>query len=72
MQPRLREPETPALETRHFGPSEAASPEDFRPGDFIRTHGKAFFSKLIRFGQAIQFRGRDHKYAWWNHAAMWT
>src|SRR5208283_1174397 len=42
----------------------------YQPGDFILTHGKAFFSKLIRFGQGLRFHGKDRKYIWWNHAAM--
>lgn len=53
-----------------FAAGEGARPGEYDPGDFILTHGSAFFSKLIRFGQRLRFRGNDRKYAWWNHAAM--
>jgi uncharacterized protein YycO len=53
-----------------FAAGEAARPGEYDPGDFILTHGRAFFSKLIRFGQRLRFRGSNRKYAWWNHAAM--
>jgi uncharacterized protein YycO len=55
---------------RRYGPGEKADPADYRPGDFILTHGSAFFSWLIRFGQSLRFRGEDSKFAYWNHAAM--
>ncbi len=55
---------------RRFGPGEEPEHGTFKPGDFILTHGNTFFSKLIRFGQHIRFRGQDSKYDWWNHAAM--
>jgi uncharacterized protein YycO len=41
-----------------------------RSGDFILTHGSHWTSQLIRFGQALRFRGKDRKYAYWNHAAL--
>ncbi len=41
-----------------------------RPGDFILTHGRHWTSSLIRLGQALRFRGKDRKYAYWNHAAL--
>ena len=47
-----------------FRPGEGAQPADYDPGDFILTHGNAFFSKLIRFGQGLRFRGPDRKYIW--------
>jgi len=53
-----------------FGPNQSVQPGNFQPGDFILTHGKAFFSRLIRFGQRLAFRGKDRKYTWWNHAAL--
>jgi len=53
-----------------FGPDEAATGEDFEPGDFILTHGNACVSQAIRCGQKLRFRGRKRKYAWWNHAAL--
>jgi hypothetical protein len=40
------------------------------PGDFILTHGTSWTSRMIRFGQALRFRGPDHPYARWNHAAI--
>jgi hypothetical protein len=55
-------------EVQRFGPGEAAT--DFSPGDFILTHGGAWTSKLIRFGQRLRIHGQDRKYTWWNHAAM--
>jgi hypothetical protein len=42
------------------------------PGDFILTHGRAWTSKLIRFGQRLRFRGDNAKYARWNHAAIFV
>jgi hypothetical protein len=53
-----------------FAAGEGAQPGEYDPGDFILTHGSGFFSKLIRFGQRLRFRGSKRKYAWWNHAAM--
>jgi uncharacterized protein YycO len=53
-----------------FAAGVGAQPGEYDPGDFILTHGSAFFSKLIRFGQRLRFRGSNRKYAWWNHAAM--
>ena len=38
-----------------------------KPGDIILTHGDYFFSKLIRFGQAIRY---GKTYSYWNHAAL--
>ena len=51
-------------------PGEEASPTEYDPGDFILTHGSAFFSRLIQLGQMLRFRGQDRKYTRWNHAAM--
>jgi uncharacterized protein YycO len=51
-----------------FGPDEdAPSP---RPGDFILTHGSAWTSKLISFGEGLRYWGADRKYTRWNHAAL--
>jgi uncharacterized protein YycO len=55
---------------RRFGPGEKPGPEDYQAGDFILTHGAAFFSHLIRLGQGLRFWGNDRKYIWWNHAAL--
>lgn len=35
---------------------------EFEPGDFILTHGDAWTSKLIRFGQRLRIHGADRKY----------
>ena len=40
------------------------------PGDFILTHGKSWTSRMIRWGQAIRYRGGDKPFARWNHAAI--
>ena len=42
------------------------------PGDFLLTHGDSWTSKLIRFGQAIRYRGPDKAFARWNHAALFV
>lgn len=55
---------------KRFPRGEEATPSDFKPGDFILTHGNSFFSLLIRFGQSLRFFGEDKKYTWWSHAAM--
>jgi uncharacterized protein YycO len=52
----------------HYGPGEA--PEVTVPGDFVLTHGDAWTSRMIRFGQALRIHGADRKYTYWNHAAM--
>ncbi len=41
-----------------------------RPGDFILTHSSAWDSKLIRFGEALRYRGSDKVFAHWSHAAI--
>ncbi len=50
-----------------YKPNPARPPKG---GDFILTHGLEWSSALIRFGQKLRFRGRDEKYAYWNHAAL--
>ncbi|HVT63686.1 MAG TPA: hypothetical protein VHD81_00845 [Mycobacteriales bacterium] len=45
-------------------------PEVWHPGDFLLTHGDAFFSKMIRFGEGLRVHGADRKYTWFNHAAL--
>jgi uncharacterized protein YycO len=42
----------------------------FEPGDFVLTHGDAWTSRLIRFGQRLRIHGADRKYTHWNHAAV--
>ena len=53
---------------RRCGPGEQA--EGYEAGDFILTHGDAWTSKLIRFGQRLRIYGEDRKYTHWNHAAL--
>jgi hypothetical protein len=68
----MQQPFAPVAEAecQTFGPQEEIS--DPVPGDFILTHGRAWTSKLIRFGQRLRFRGHDAKYARWNHAAIFV
>lgn len=46
------------------------------PGDVLLTYTRlsrnpaSWFGALIRFGQAIRFRGDRRKYARWNHAVL--
>lgn len=51
---------------------EGANLGDPLPGDFILTHGSTWQAALIRFGQAMRFRGEDGKFTYWNHAALIT
>jgi len=44
--------------------------QSVQPADFILTHGSGWFDGLIRFGQALRYRGPDRKYTRWNHAAL--
>jgi uncharacterized protein YycO len=66
-------------EQREFAPVERESVERcpegeaavaFEAGDFILTHGDAWTSRLIRFGQGLRIHGDDRKYTHWNHAAI--
>jgi uncharacterized protein YycO len=68
--PNINGPKIEGVSFKMFAAGEAAQPGEYDAGDFILTHGSAFFSKLIRFGQRLRFRGSNRKYAWWNHAAM--
>jgi uncharacterized protein YycO len=52
----------------HYGPGE--EPDQTVPGDFVLTHGDAWTSKMIRFGQTLRIHGDDRKYTYWNHVAM--
>ena len=51
-----------------YGPGEA--PASWRSGDFILTHGDAWTSRMIRFGESLRIHGDDRKYTFWNHAAL--
>jgi len=43
------------------------------PGDFVLTHGKAWTSAVIRFGQRLRFWKRgDRRYTHWNHVAVFV
>ena len=42
------------------------------PGDFILTHSSGIYGKLIRFGQAFRYWGRDKVFAHWSHAAIFV
>jgi hypothetical protein len=39
-------------------------------GDFILTRDDYWFSRLVRVGQGLRFRGPERVYARWNHAAV--
>jgi hypothetical protein len=51
-----------------YGPDEGAT--ETVPGDFILTHGNNLFDRLIRWGQALRFRGHRRRFARWNHASL--
>lgn len=70
MRPRRLFQDIPGATFERFGPGDGPPSGSFQPGDFILTHGEAFFSRLIRFGQHLRFRGSDAKYCHWNHAAL--
>ncbi len=55
---------------RHEVDTVRAGPDAPQPGDFILTHGSAWTSALIRWGQGLRYRGRSAKYAYWNHTAL--
>lgn len=58
----------PRAGVQRYGADE--EPDDYEAGDFILTHGDAWTSKLIRFGQRLRIHGSDRKYTHWNHAAI--
>ncbi len=43
-----------------------------RPGDFILTHSTGVYGRLIRFGEALRYRGPDKVFAHWSHAAIFA
>ena len=51
-----------------FGPGAEAS--GFVPGDFILTHRRRLFAKLIRLAQERRFKGADAPFAHWSHSAV--
>lgn len=56
------------ISVERYGPGEEASHP--QPGDFILTHGRAWFNKCVQIGQGWRFRGADRKYAHWDHTAI--
>ena len=69
----MRRPELTRItgaSVEHYPPGQAALAPD--AGDFILTHGSAFFSRLIRFGEALHLHGAARRFAYWNHAALIT
>jgi hypothetical protein len=56
--------------SERFAPAVSVAPDAYAPGDFILTHGTAWTSWFIRFGQRIRFRGKDRRYAHSSHAAL--
>jgi uncharacterized protein YycO len=70
MKPRYSPPHVEGASYCQFPPDVSARKGDYQPGDFILTHGNAFFSYLIRLGQTFRFFGKNRKYTWWNHAAL--
>lgn len=59
-----------SVDSRQYHPPGESTPE-VRAGDLVLTHGSDnAFSRLIRFGQSLRFRGDDRTFAYWNHAAM--
>lgn len=73
MSQQIAAPAAPASSVRpvtftRYGPGEEA--QQPVPGDFILTHGNKMYDKLIRWAQALKFRGSDRKYTRWNHAAL--
>lgn len=57
---------------RHDGDAVRVGADAPQPGDFILTHGSAWTSALIRWGQGLRYRGRSAKYAYWNHTALFV
>src|SRR5712691_1875067 len=51
--------------TPHEPGQEAPNPQ---AGDFLVTHGTAWTSALIRFGERIRYRGPNRPFAYWSHA----
>jgi uncharacterized protein YycO len=55
---------------RFFLSGDEARTSDYRPGDFILTHGDAWTSKLIRFGSRLRYHGDKAPFAKFSHSAM--
>ncbi len=53
-----------------FGPGKSIqNPER---GDFVLTRGHEWTSVMIRVGERLRYRGENRKFAFWNHAALFT
>lgn len=61
----------PAVRTTPLAPGQVIYQMP-RPGDFMFTHEDAWTSRLIQIGQAIRFRGKRNRYAYWNHVALFV
>ena len=48
----------------------SAKPGEMRPGDIVLTHGSAWYSKVIRYGQGLRYKGADRCCCTYNHAAV--
>lgn len=42
------------------------------PGDFILTHRKSLYGRLVSVGQRLRFVGEDRPFAHWTHTALVT
>jgi len=73
----------PSFRRERYGPRErVATPHNpivpgtgkplARPGDFILTHSSGWYGTLIRFGEALRYRGADTVFAHWSHAAIFV
>lgn len=52
--------------------AESADKPAARPGDFILTHSTQIYGRLIRFGEALRYRGAEMVFAHWSHAAIFA
>jgi len=52
--------------------AQAATKPAARPGDFILTHSTGIYGGLIRFGEALRYRGANEVFAHWSHAAIFA
>jgi hypothetical protein len=51
-----------------YGPGETAA--ELSVGDFLLVDRGKYVGRLIRWGQALRFRGANRIYSRWNHAAL--
>ena len=73
----------PSYRRERYGPRErVATPQTpivpvtgrplARPGDFILTHSSGWYGTLIRFGEALRYRGSYKVFAHWSHAGIFV